>query len=308
MWLDLHNTLTKRLDHIDQITEEVFLDMGGRLGDIVKNCKDVIEMTHQATIAFSDYETIHAAKLSGDQGISDLLSNLDDKISPMAEKVMVMSETMANRVNMIVEAVQFQDITRQEIDRVRKTFGNLSERADQVPDGKKAAAEETVTFLIDVIGICDIQSRRIEAVARQISDAWSGIHKGLIESDDEILRVAIIMSSLAQLVQEVPCEMEKQKILSTSRVVEEKARSLSLEIGEMKSVFADDQNIPCTLENMIRDLNGMAAFSRTAASCLLPDGHEMTAWTDAEPGSISRREDTRIEEEQDDESGSVELF
>lgn len=374
-WLTLYHSLTQRLDHMDQVTEMVFLDIGRRLGGLVKSCKDVIEMTHQATVTLSKRETVQAAELLIDKEaipdlhglmmdfvfceksasaygrsmnylheLSDLLTNLDKKTSPMTEKVMVMSKVLSNRMNMIVEAVQFQDITRQQIDKVRESLGNLSKRATRFPDEKEVTVEGTVGFLIDVTETCDIQGRRIEGVAGQISDAWSSIHNSLVVSGEEILNAGIIMSSLAQMVQEIPYEIKKLvkrhevsdpgpeigqepdtshkefavlskaiqsgsvKILSISRIVEEKAHSISQEIRELENVFIEDHDISGTLEHMVRDLHEMTAFSRTTASSLMPEGQELLDWTVEKQGTISRREDPQLGEEKDNGSGSVELF
>ncbi len=371
----LNQTFTQRMDHMEQVTERVFLDMGQRLGSLVKGCKDVIEMTHQATAALSRYETIQAAELLSDKRsisdlhgaimdtqsseklasfndrsvnhlheLSDLLKNLDEKTTPMTEKVKVLSETLSNRMNRIVVAVQFQDITRQEIDKVRESLGSLTKRATRGNSGKDTTTEETMAFMIDVIRTCDQQGHRLEEVAGMLSDAWSNIHKSLVESGEEIMNVSIIMSCLAHMVQEIPYEIKKLvkqhkdsdpgpgsdrepetgreefallskailsgsvKILSISRIVEEKARSLSDEINEMEIVFIDDKDISSTIESMVGDLHEMAAFSRKAASTLMPEGQEISAITTGEPGSVSHCKDARMEEDSDGGSGSVELF
>lgn len=76
----------------------------------------------------------------------------------------------------------------------------------------------------------------------------------------------------------------------------------------MEIVFINDRDISSTIESMVNDLHEMAAFSRTAASILMPDGQEMSAITTGEPGSVSHCKDARIEEDSDGGSGSVELF
>lgn len=373
-WQAIYQTFTLRMDQMDQMTEKVFMDMGLRLGSLVKSCKDVTDMTHQATAALSRYETIQAAELLSDKRsisnlhgaimdtqsseklaslsdrsvnhlheLSDLLINLDGKTTPMVEKVKILSQNLSNRMNRIVVAVQFQDITRQEIDKVRNGLRDLTQWATREGEEKDANEEEILALLVEIIRACELQGRRLKDVAEMLSDAWSNIHKSLAESREEVMNVCIIMSSLAHMVQEIPHEFKRlikqhkdsdpgpeidqeaesgrkefvllskavlsgsMKILSINNIVDERARSLSDEISEMENVFIDDKDISSIIGSMISDLDEMASFSRAAASALVPEGVEISELSAVEPGSVRHREDTETKDH-DGGMGSIELF
>jgi len=380
-WQAHYQELSGSLNGLDQDTEKVFLKMGKGVEDLSRRCRDVVEMTRLATTTLSKHETLQAAEHLSDEIFSSdgrgimhgilkdsasgenpdilpdtlkdqaeghiyelwrLIRKLDEKASPMAERAMSISNTLSDSINSIVIAVQFQDITRQEMDKVRESLESLAQRINRGTNGKEDTTRETSDLLIDVMQTCDHQARCMEVVGGKISDAFSNIHKNLTGSGDEVMDVCIIMASLAEIVQSIPFEIKtlvKQhksaapangqepdadrrefailskavlsgtvRVLSLSRIVEEKARALAEEIKEMERVLTDDHQISGTLERMVGDLREMAASSRTAASRLMPAGQEVPALNVSGDETGLSGEEALMEEGHDDGHGSVEFF
>jgi hypothetical protein len=280
------------------------------------------------------------------QELWHLIRKLDVKASPMAERAISISNTLSETINNIVVAIQFQDITRQEMEKVRDSLENLAQRTNLGSNGKEGtageAAGETSELLIDVMQTCDHQARRMEVVGGKINDAFSAIHKNLTGSGDEVMDVCIIMASLAEIVQSIPFEIKKLvkqhksaapangqepdadrrefailskavlsgtvRVVSLSRIIEEKARSLSEEIKEMERVLTDDHQISHTLESMIGDLREMSDSSRAAASRLMPEGHEVPVLNTGGDDTDLISEDAQAEDGHGEGPGSVEFF
>ena len=157
---------------------------------------------------------IHSSKLilhhennsydeSGEQAIFKILSALDDigsRSETLAARIKDRSAVMVQGLSDVVMAMQFHDITRQQLENVAHALVEISEKVKETHDEESGETEPSdEQIALETYGILSIQVAHLNSIYEQVINARKQIETGLDMTMDQAQAQATDARSLLEM-------------------------------------------------------------------------------------------------------------
>ncbi len=137
---------------------------------------------------------------SGELAVHNILQSLEDigqKADELAAGIEVRSTMMVQGISEVVMAMQFHDITRQQLENVSSALLEVTEKASAVDTHDTSEANEQV--VLEIYSILSIQAAHLNSIYEQVLNAKRQIEAGLGKTMEEARTQAKDASSLLEI-------------------------------------------------------------------------------------------------------------
>ena len=168
---------------------EGFTLLAGEVGDIAKlvnenchYCIDKAELVEKDILSSQRVLNTHdnCYDDSGERAIHTILQSLEEigcKSEQLAVGIQERSSVMVQGISDVVMAMQFHDITRQQLENVSAALNDTIEKAQSIPLLDTATQAEQV--ILEIYSILSIQAAHLNSIYEQIFSARKNIETGL---------------------------------------------------------------------------------------------------------------------------------
>ncbi len=166
-----------------------FTLLAGEVGDIAKlvnencrYCKDKAELVERDILNSHQVLNSHNYSYddSGERAIHNILQSLEaigSRSDELAAGIQERSSVMVQGISEVVMAMQFHDITRQQLENVSAALTETIEKAQSMPILDTTGAKEQV--VLEIYTILSLQAAHLNSIYEQILGARKNIEKGL---------------------------------------------------------------------------------------------------------------------------------
>ncbi|MEE4240675.1 MAG: methyl-accepting chemotaxis protein [Desulfopila sp.] len=204
---------------------------------VQKNCRFCIEKTDVVERAIdASRKVLHTSESSyddaGERGIHTVLHSLEEisrKSEMLASGIQERSAAMVHGIGDVVMAMQFHDITRQQLENVSYALRDIAEKAGQLLSETNEEVEEHA--ILEIYTILSVQAAHLNSIYEQIFNARNQIGRGLRETMEQ----AGVQAQDARTLLEIESGGEnKSVVLSLEREVEKILASLNASMSVVK--------------------------------------------------------------------------
>lgn len=172
-----------------QETMKGFTLLAGEVGDIARlvneNCRYCIDKAELVKNDILNSQRVldchdNSSDESGERAIHNILQSLEDigyRSDQLAAGIQERSSVMVQGISDVVMAMQFHDITRQQLENVSSALNETIEKARSTPPLDTTGANEQV--VLEIYSILSIQAAHLNSIYEQIVTARRTIERGL---------------------------------------------------------------------------------------------------------------------------------
>ncbi len=240
----------------DEVTE---------ISQLVKqNCHFCIEKTDAVENAIDASRTVlHTSESSyddtGERAIHSILHSLEEisrKSEMLAAGIQERSAAMVHGIGDVVMAMQFHDITRQQLENVSHALRDITEKIEQVHTEVDDAEEEHA--ILEIYTILSVQAAHLNSIYEQVFNARNQIGRGLRETMEQ----AGVQAKDARTLLEIEGGGEnKSVVIALEREVEKILVSLNTSMKVVKQaseVSRDVYGNVSEIGNFVKKIEGVA--------------------------------------------------
>ncbi len=225
-------------------------------------------LSRVSTLATQEHEQARVM-LDGMIGSLSSLSEKHTSASMVSHNIADSSEAIRGNVGEVVRMLQFHDITRQQIEHVIETFGELCERIGAAKNGDDVAAEMRSLCVAD---ICRPQVNQLSSARHDLVSAIGGTTANLKAVTSDAIRISREISSLTTAIDPdagtflATLKGEVTKIANSLRENVETNTRLSTAVEEVAATVNDLTGFVGGIEDIGTEIELIALNARIKAA------------------------------------------
>lgn len=245
------------------------------------NCRYCIDKTNLVEIGIATSQKFlndvsQSYDESGDQAICKILQTLDgigSKSDQLAAVIQERSTAMVCGISDVVMAMQFHDITRQQLENVASALGETLNKAQLILS--QGTTTESEQIVLEIYSILSIQVAHLNSIYEQVYSARKSIEDGLVKvmaqakiqaTDARILLELEGQEGTSSVVDDLGKEIEKiveslNKTLEAVKGAADVSRQVNSNVSEI-SVFVNEID-SISFDVKILAINAMVAAIKT---------------------------------------------